>query len=321
MRRHSALFTSSVALVTAVIAMAGCNPHVLASVELDINAEDEEVLQLEVNKDVDVLFVIDNSGSMAQEQVTLGQNFQNFIKVLEADGVEANYRIGVTTTDNGNNLCATSGINDTTPEGGSIRATSCTTRAIEFEWPHSGPTVQAYDEACAALCPAGVGDGLSIAASKSAKDTETKVRPWIESIEGQTNVLLNGEPYDDMVQAFQCFGPQGVDGCGFESQLESQYKALARANSSNEAQYGFSATGHPRRGARQRRGRLLREREDCSVSRIPAGVSILDRRRAHLGYLLERRHQVHGVRQPLRRLHLPELQLPGERGLGELRQQ
>ena len=35
MRRHSALFTSSVALVTAVIAMAGCNPHVLASVELE----------------------------------------------------------------------------------------------------------------------------------------------------------------------------------------------------------------------------------------------------------------------------------------------
>ena len=238
MRRHSALFTSSVALVTAVIAMAGCNPHVLASVELDINAEDEEVLQLEVNKDVDVLFVIDNSGSMAQEQVTLGENFANFISVLEADGVEANYRIGVTTTDNGNNLCATSGINDTTPEGGSIRATSCTTRAIEFEWPHSGPTVQAYDEACA-RCARLASATASPSRRASRPRHETKVRPWIESIEGQTNVLLN-EPYDDMVQAFQCFGPQGVDGCGFESQLESQYKALARANS-NEASTDSSA--------------------------------------------------------------------------------
>ncbi|MBV1861358.1 MAG: VWA domain-containing protein, partial [Nannocystaceae bacterium] len=45
----------------------------------------------------DILFVIDNSGSMGEEQAILANNFGSFIEVLEADGVEANYRVGVTT--------------------------------------------------------------------------------------------------------------------------------------------------------------------------------------------------------------------------------
>ena len=245
--RQPALFSSSIALVTAVVAIAGCNPHVLQKVELDSTAVVENVLQLQVNKDVDILFVIDNSGSMEQEQITLGNNFASFIGVLEDPDVDANYRIGVTTTDNGNANCATSGINDTTPEGGKIRAQSCTTREIEFEWPHSGPTVQAYADACVALCPENVGDALSIVPTPTALDPEPVARPWIQSIEGITNIEGGCGPGEDpastgcvdMVQAFQCIGPQGVDGCGFESQLESQWKALELSKQAASDQYGF----------------------------------------------------------------------------------
>ncbi|HEU0036451.1 MAG TPA: hypothetical protein VFQ53_37825 [Kofleriaceae bacterium] len=45
---------------------------------------------------IDVLFVIDNSGSMGQEQANLTANFPGFINVLNASGLD--YRVAVTTT-------------------------------------------------------------------------------------------------------------------------------------------------------------------------------------------------------------------------------
>jgi hypothetical protein len=45
---------------------------------------------------IDVLFVIDNSGSMDQEQANLIANFPGFIQVLDASGLD--YRVGVTTS-------------------------------------------------------------------------------------------------------------------------------------------------------------------------------------------------------------------------------
>lgn len=49
---------------------------------------------------VDILFVIDNSCSMGDEQASLGQNFQSFIKW--ASTLKVDYHIGVTTTDTRN---------------------------------------------------------------------------------------------------------------------------------------------------------------------------------------------------------------------------
>jgi hypothetical protein len=45
---------------------------------------------------IDVLFVVDNSGSMAEEQQNLIANFPQFIAVLDQSGLD--YRVGVTTT-------------------------------------------------------------------------------------------------------------------------------------------------------------------------------------------------------------------------------
>lgn len=45
---------------------------------------------------MDLLFVIDNSGSMGQEQANLIANFPMFISVLDASGLD--YRVAVTTT-------------------------------------------------------------------------------------------------------------------------------------------------------------------------------------------------------------------------------
>ncbi len=50
-------------------------------------------------KDVDVLFMVDNSGSMEQEQINLAQNFPVLIEKIEA--AQMDYRVGVISSDLG----------------------------------------------------------------------------------------------------------------------------------------------------------------------------------------------------------------------------
>src|SRR4029078_9614293 len=79
-------------------------------------APDETTAAFYVTRDVDVLFVVDNSGSMAEEQIALTSAFGSFVEVREQPGVVSSYRIGITTTDNGNPWCG-----DTSPESGALR--------------------------------------------------------------------------------------------------------------------------------------------------------------------------------------------------------
>ena len=111
-----------------LLTTAGCLSHPLKPVEYDKAQELERTIDLVVNKDVDILFVIDNSGSMGEEQGKLAGNFSSFISVLEDPAVKANYRIGITTTDNGNPWCGAS----TTPEAGKLVFESCQDRIGEF---------------------------------------------------------------------------------------------------------------------------------------------------------------------------------------------
>lgn len=207
----------------------GCNQHPVKPAEYDGNSDDEVTVELEVNKNVDILFVIDNSGSMGEEQANLAANFDPFIKMLEEKDVEANYRIAITTTDNGNPRCGGA----TTPEGGAFVLSSCLDRLDQFIFNGAQP-VNVQNIACTDICGLD-GDALEIQPTITDEDPNPKARPWLENIEGQTN-LPEGV---NTTEAFQCFGPQGVDGCGFESPLESMYKALARTQNSNEASYGF----------------------------------------------------------------------------------
>ena len=187
---------------------------------------------LTVNKDVDILFVIDNSGSMGEEQALLANNIASFIEVLEAEDVEANYRIGITTTDNGNIWCP---LGTTTPEGGKLVMSSCKERLGDFLFNNGEIDVQ--DLACNDICTLSSAE-LEILPTTTDFDPTPKPRPWLEHIEGRKN-LPDGT---SSAEAFKCFGPQGINGCGFESQLESMYLSLQRAESAGEAEYGFMRT-------------------------------------------------------------------------------
>lgn len=203
-----------------------------AAQEGEKDAPPAEFRKLKNHRDVDVLFVIDNSGSMGEEQQALSRNFASFVEILDAPGLRANYRLGVTTTDTGSkqvNGCKT-------PENGALQLQSCKDRPEAFI-DASGVTNR-YNTACNSVCKLG-SEQLQILPSRIDESKELAPRAWLERIHGQSN-LKNSDV--SIAEAFGCFGPQGIDGCGFESQLESMYQALKQSEeptSQDHPNFGF----------------------------------------------------------------------------------
>ncbi|MEM6296994.1 MAG: vWA domain-containing protein [Myxococcota bacterium] len=161
---------------------------------------------------IDLLFVIDNSGTMGEEQLTLARNFGELVDELQtltdgsANDAPADVHIMVTTTDMGNPRCD----DEFKPPGyeeqrGAPVATPCTERIERFTGRGvDAPTIEA---ACLEVC-----DPAAPAAPTS---HFIAFGPEGSNVEG-------GTPTD----ALACIGPQGIDGCGFESPLEAMLQAL-----------------------------------------------------------------------------------------------
>lgn len=169
------------------------------------------------DRDVDILVVLDNSGSMGEEQPILVEALQSMVEVLERPEVNADYRIAITTTDVGNPSCS-----GTTPESGRFVASSCRARADEFVVGSGASTNDASQIACFDVCPAEWAD-IPMAS------------PWIERIDGVSNLPAGLGARE----ALGCLVPVGISGCGVESPLEAMSRALAHARTPGEAELGF----------------------------------------------------------------------------------
>lgn len=216
--------------LAALLALAACNEHPLKVVELSRTAETVLDVNIAPLRNVDILFVIDNSGSMAAEQANLAANLAPMIERLEDEEVAADYRIAVTTTDVADGACTSTG-----PEDGNFVSTSCRARLEDFvTLPNFVPAEDARESACLSLCPESLAD---LRTSPTAIDAggEEASRPWIENVFGAKN-LPEGVSTE---QAFACMGPQGVNGCGFEGPLRAMERALARTDVSTESEFGF----------------------------------------------------------------------------------
>ncbi len=169
---------------------------------------------------VDILFIIDNSGSMAAHQQRLADAIPALVDPLIAAGRDL--RIAVTTTDAGNPRCP-----NTTPENGRFQARSCREGVALNEWQYG---VDDFAAACLGVCAK---ETLVFSPTITAVDPMAKVRPWVEwdGVTGNVAASLN--------QALGCMLPQGVAGCGFESPLESLRLALERARTPGDPQFGF----------------------------------------------------------------------------------
>jgi hypothetical protein len=213
------------------VALAGCL-RVAPSPEDELEHYSEGFAELQHTKlkKVDILIVLDNSSSMADQQALLAANLGSFIDVLEAEDVDADYRIAITTTDAGHPACPSS-----TPERGAFMLTPCTSRLDEFVVAdgEGGPSdVRAL--ACSDSCGLEPTD-LEILPTTTDEDPIPRPRPWLERGHGSSN-LREGV---DMADALRCFAPQGVAGCDFESPLESMHQGLLRAKDPTDPAYGF----------------------------------------------------------------------------------
>lgn len=226
MRFKSALASSL--LLPVVLPLSGCLDHPLKEVVYENSTQKNTVIEEAVRHKVDILFVIDNSGSMGEEQATLAANFDAFIDELEE--VDADYRIGITTTDDGNPWCTGTG-----PEAGALQLRACRDHLEDFVFaPGSNQEVDRTMEACLASCPEELA-GLAPEPTTTVDDLEPKPRPWLERERGASNVPAGVT----VGQALACWGPQGIAGCGFESPLEAFRKTLLRSVTDGEAGAGF----------------------------------------------------------------------------------
>jgi hypothetical protein len=165
-----------------------------------------------VTNKVDLLFVIDNSGTMAEEPLNLARNFPALIEALQAleDGngqlVGADVQIMVTTTDFGNPACDPFHPPGYAPARGAPISDPCTERLERFTGLGSNPLV--IPEACTEVC-----------------DPTAPARPTDHFIRfmGESHNVEGGSPAD----ALACIGPQGIDGCGYEAPLEVMLQALS----------------------------------------------------------------------------------------------
>ena len=184
----------------------------------------ESVVDARLRKDVDILFLVDNSPSMTPKQKALANNIPKFIQKIDATG--ANYHVGIATSDIGSN------VQPGVPWGGNIgkcdsyegddgvlQAVPCTTRNTVTPDARNG---------CAQLCP-------------DDKFVPTDGRRFISKVDGVTNVPVSmerdpvtGKMVDTgPIKSFKCMALVGDDGCGIEGPLEGAKRAVDGHRSEN----------------------------------------------------------------------------------------
>ncbi len=263
------------------LSMLGCPKQELAPLgPCTVSAVSERVDQSGVS-DVDLLFMIDNSGSMASEQSKLAKQLPKLVEILSsgdrfpgqsdaevlAQGNDPTKRkftpvktlhLGVVSSNAG-------GIDDTAGQGVAIQ--SCVdlgddgklqnsteiaqmgvvaANRSEFQGYDAGQTVIAPDPTCA------IGD-----------------QPLYQE-------FMTGDSPEDAAQAFGCVARLGIRGCPFEQQLESMWKAVAPTTGIGNKDLFTFINGSKGQGDRYNKGfvrdnailavLLVSDEEDCSIT-------------------------------------------------------
>lgn len=172
--------------------LGGCTTRPMALPSPDVEASERALYSQSIIKDVDLLFVIDNSNSMLVNQQNLRANFSKMIDALRSDkldGALPNVRIGIVSTDVG--------------IGANVIAS----------------------------CPLG-GDQGKLIRDSHGNSCALPSDPWIsysqeKGLPAQTNIKdCQGDAIECVKQGFSCMADLGVGGCGIESPLEAARRAL-----------------------------------------------------------------------------------------------
>jgi len=177
-----------IVVTTGVVALWACTDHPLAPPAPNPQRTEKNVFQQAINRDVDIVFEIDNSISMAPEQANLVANFPTFINILKTlPGGLPNVHIAVITSDMGAGVFGGGVEGCGHPDNGNF----------------IGQVRVATDPVCATA----------------------RLNPgqhFIESLNGGSQNNFTG----DITDVFRCIAQVGTSGCGFEDHLESVRAAL-----------------------------------------------------------------------------------------------
>jgi hypothetical protein len=196
--RNAVTTTSLLGLATLGL-LAGCPDRTISEVSPEQGRVEFKDIPVNINRRIDVLFVIDNSPSMLDKQNNLKSNFPNFINVLNTiQGGLPDVHLGVVTSDMG-----TKGAEDST----------------------AGPGIGSGPGACA-----GTGDSGNLQTNGSSLVMGTFINDQSNGDGTRTSNYVG-----DLPSAFSSIASVGVDGCGFEQHLESAKRAL----NSNSFNSGF----------------------------------------------------------------------------------
>ena len=176
--------------VTALLS-AACTDHTVETVPTRAVQEATRHFAQSLDKEVDILFVVDNSYSMAGLQSQLARQFPRLIDALRTQKLQGgipDVRIGVVSSDLG-----------------------------------AGPYTFQSDQGS---CLPG-GDGGKLQRTARVAGCTPPSDPWIEYKGGQTNVPAGAsDPVERVKEAFTCIARLGDQGCGFEAVLEAGRVAL-----------------------------------------------------------------------------------------------
>lgn len=183
----------------ALVTLAGCPDRTISEVTTDQGSVEYKNIPVTVNRDIDILFLVDDSPSMLDKQNNLKANFPNFINVLNTiEGGLPNIHLGVATSDLGSK-----GADDASP----------------------GPAIGGGGPgACSGNGKGGV---LQVNGAPITGNYITDIK----NSDGTRTTNYSGT----LPTTFATMATVGVNGCGFEQHLE----AVKRALSNNPANTGF----------------------------------------------------------------------------------
>jgi hypothetical protein len=201
---------------------------------------------------IDILFVIDNSGTMGEEQLNLSAGLPLLVDELhllfdhEGMPLHPDVNIMFTTTDVGHPECTPLEPDGYQPAMGAPQSQACTERIEDFTG--LGLDAATFPEACTTGCPIAV----------------EPVHAFIH-MEGPMATVTN-VPGNNIAGAMRCLAPQGINGCGYEAPLESMLQAIHPDATWNQGNKPFL------REDAMLAIVIITDEEDCSV-RAPEGYA------------------------------------------------
>ena len=170
----------------------------------DTNADTSTDVPRPPTSHVDILFVVDNSGSMAQEQVALARGFPGFFDELFAAAagrsIDVSMNVGVVSTDMGTMGFTVSTCSN--PDGG--------------------------DNGCLRNTPSPAVGGCS---------------PTYPTFLNRQLSFGDTYPVEQLTHDFTCMATLGTDGCGFEQQFEAARMALIDDTAAGGCNEGLVRSG------------------------------------------------------------------------------